>query len=64
MHAGARSRIRPKAKGAQEAHEAVRPTSIVREPSALKGMLSSDQFKLYKLIWERFLASQMSPAVS
>ncbi|MBV6435376.1 MAG: DNA topoisomerase 1 [Anaerolineae bacterium] len=52
-----------KAKGAQEAHEAVRPTSIVREPSALKGMLSSDQFKLYKLIWERFLASQMSPAV-
>ncbi|MBK9122296.1 MAG: type I DNA topoisomerase [Chloroflexi bacterium] len=52
-----------KAKGAQEAHEAVRPTSVLREPSALKGTLSSDQFKLYKLIWERFLASQMSPAV-
>lgn len=52
-----------KSKGAQEAHEAVRPTSVLREPSALKGALSSDQFKLYKLIWERFLASQMSPAV-
>ncbi len=52
-----------KAKGAQEAHEAIRPTSVLREPSTLKGALSAEQFKLYKLIWERFMASQMSPAV-
>lgn len=52
-----------KAKGAQEAHEAIRPTLVVREPTTLKSLLSAEQFKLYKLIWERFLASQMSPAV-
>ncbi|AXI09072.1 type I DNA topoisomerase [Oceanobacillus zhaokaii] len=49
--------------GAQDAHEAIRPTSVLREPSSLKEILSNDQFRLYKLIWERFLASQMSPAV-
>src|SRR5690625_2726203 len=49
--------------GAQDAHEAIRPTSALREPSSLKGILSNDQFKLYKLIYERFLASQMAPAV-
>ena len=49
--------------GAQDAHEAIRPTSVLREPSSLKGILSNDQFKLYKLIYERFLASQMAPAV-
>jgi len=47
----------------QDAHEAVRPTSVVREPNEIKGFLTRDQFKLYKLIWERFIASQMSPAV-
>ncbi|MBS4207636.1 type I DNA topoisomerase [Bacillus sp. FJAT-50079] len=47
----------------QDAHEAVRPTSTMREPSALKAYLSRDQLRLYKLIWERFVASQMAPAV-
>ncbi|PKG25181.1 type I DNA topoisomerase [Niallia nealsonii] len=47
----------------QDAHEAVRPTSTVREPNSLKEFLSRDQLRLYKLIWERFIASQMSPAV-
>jgi len=52
-----------KTSGAQDAHEAVRPTSLMREPSVLKEYLSRDQLRLYKLIWERFLASQMAPAV-
>jgi len=47
----------------QDAHEAVRPTLVFREPNGIKGFLTRDQFKLYKLIWERFIASQMSPAV-
>lgn len=47
----------------QDAHEAIRPTSINREPDQIKGHLTNDQYKLYKLIWSRFLASQMSPAV-
>lgn len=52
-----------KSKGAQEAHEAIRPTGITRLPDALKEFLSRDQYRLYKLIWERFIASQMSNAV-
>jgi DNA topoisomerase I len=52
-----------KSKGAQEAHEAIRPTSVFREPAALKNVLSRDQYKLYELIWQRFLASQMENAV-
>lgn len=48
---------------AQDAHEAIRPSYIDRTPEVMKGELSNDQFKLYKLIWERFMASQMSPAV-
>lgn len=48
---------------AQDAHEAIRPTSTMREPSEIKGSLSRDQFRLYKLIWERFVASQMASAV-
>lgn len=48
---------------AQDAHEAIRPTSVVREPKTLKSVLSRDQFRLYKLIWERFLASQMAAAI-
>ena len=48
---------------AQDAHEAIRPTSSLREPSSLKELLSRDQLRLYKLIWERFVASQMSSAI-
>lgn len=48
---------------AQEAHEAIRPTVPLRSPDALKGILSRDQLRLYRLIWERFIASQMSAAV-
>jgi DNA topoisomerase-1 len=48
-----------RAKGAQEAHEAIRPTSAMRAPEDLKGRLSRDQNKLYTLIWQRFIASQM-----
>jgi DNA topoisomerase I len=47
----------------QDAHEAIRPTSTLREPNSVKEFLSRDQFRLYKLIWERFLASQMAHAV-
>lgn len=47
----------------QDAHEAVRPTSVLRTPEAMKAFLSKDQLKLYKLIWSRFLASQMAPAI-
>jgi DNA topoisomerase-1 len=51
-------------KGAQEAHEAIRPTSIDLEPEKVKTCLDKDQWGLYKLIWDRFVASQMTPAVS
>jgi len=50
-------------KGAQDAHEAIRPTSIEFPPELVRKYLSDEQFKLYKLIWDRFVASQMSPAV-
>lgn len=50
-------------KKAQEAHEAIRPTDPDREPEQIKGALSRDQFKLYSLIWERFVASQMESAL-
>ncbi len=50
-------------KGAQDAHEAIRPTSVYREPDSIKGYLTSDQYKLYRLIWQRFVASQMSAAL-
>jgi len=48
--------------GAQDAHEAIRPTTVSLEPSAIKRYLTPDQYKLYKLIWERFVASQMASA--
>tara|TARA_B100001250_G_scaffold297378_1_gene258876 strand:- start:1689 stop:4241 length:2553 start_codon:yes stop_codon:yes gene_type:complete len=51
-----------KAKNAQEAHEAIRPTDIDRSPNLIKKYLSTDQFKLYDLIWRRALSSQMNPA--
>ena len=49
-------------KSAQEAHEAIRPTSVFRTPESLKAYLDSDQLKLYRLIWARFVASQMEKA--
>lgn len=49
-------------KEAQDAHEAIRPTSVLRKPDDIKSSLTSDQFKLYNLIWNRFVGSQMSPA--
>lgn len=49
-------------KGAQEAHEAIRPTSMELEPEKIRPHLTKDQFELYKLIWDRFVASQMVPA--
>ncbi len=52
-----------KAKGAQEAHEAIRPTKPEREPDAIKPYLSNEQYLLYRLIWRRFIASQMAPAI-
>ncbi|MBT7323835.1 MAG: type I DNA topoisomerase, partial [Anaerolineae bacterium] len=52
-----------KARRAQEAHEAVRPTSAKRTPKAIKQHLSRDQYRLYQLIWQRFVASQMSAAI-
>ncbi|AMA72657.1 DNA topoisomerase I [Aneurinibacillus sp. XH2] len=52
-----------KKEGAQDAHEAIRPTLIHKDPASLKAYLSRDQLKLYRLIWERFIASQMAPAV-
>lgn len=52
-----------KVKGAQEAHEAVRPTSVIRTPKQMKEHLSRDQYRLYQMIWQRFLASQMSNAI-
>ena len=55
--------FKAKSKGAQEAHEAIRPTSVLREPDALKSDLAPEQFKLYRLIWQRFVASQMASAV-
>ncbi|MBV5190253.1 type I DNA topoisomerase [Staphylococcus chromogenes] len=49
--------------GDQDAHEAIRPTSTLRTPSEMKAFLTRDQYRLYKLIWERFVASQMAPAI-
>ncbi|HXG35432.1 MAG TPA: type I DNA topoisomerase [Dehalococcoidia bacterium] len=54
---------RKKVRGAQEAHEAIRPTSIQREPDAIRQYLSNDQYRLYNLIWQRMVASQMADAI-
>jgi len=56
-------KYRTKARGAQEAHEAVRPTSVMRTPKSIKDHLSRDQYRLYQLIWQRFVASQMTSAI-
>lgn len=52
-----------KSKEVQDAHEAIRPTLIARTPDSIKNSLTKDQYNLYNLIWERFMASQMKPAV-
>lgn len=54
---------RTRAVGAQEAHEAIRPTSVMRLPEKIKPFLSNEQFKLYQVIWQRFVASQMESAI-
>ena len=56
-------RFKNKAKGAQEAHEAVRPTVPSRTPDSMKDLLDPKQYKVYDLIWRRFIACQMQPAV-
>jgi len=50
-------------KGSQDAHEAIRPTSVSRSPEEIRSFLSADEYKLYKLIWQRFVASQMKSAL-
>jgi len=55
--------FKTKAKNAQEAHEAIRPTSVARSPESMKGKLDEDQLRLYTLIWQRTMACQMVPAV-
>jgi DNA topoisomerase-1 len=54
---------RTKAKRAQEAHEAVRPTSVLRDPASLRGKLNRDQLRLYTLVWQRFVSCQMADAM-
>ncbi len=56
-------KYKTKARGAQEAHEAIRPTSVLRQPNGIKEFLTRDQYRLYQLIWQRFVSSQMSPAL-
>ena len=56
-------RFKNKAKGAQEAHEAIRPTTPSRTPDSMKDSLDAKQYKIYDLIWRRFIACQMQPAV-
>ncbi len=60
FHGGKAHKVR---EGAQDAHEAIRPTSVWRTPKQLAGILKRDDLRLYTLIWERFVASQMAPAV-
>ncbi|GAB6613871.1 MULTISPECIES: type I DNA topoisomerase [Bacillus] len=60
---GTEKKKETKKSNAQDAHEAIRPTSVMRRPEELKGFLSRDQLRLYKLIWERFVASQMASAI-
>ncbi len=55
--------FKTRAVGAQEAHEAIRPTSVKRTPESIKSFLSPEQYKLYTLIWQRFVASQMEAAI-
>jgi DNA topoisomerase-1 len=56
-------KYKTKVAGAQEAHEAIRPTSVMRQPESIKEFLNRDQFRMYQLVWQRFVASQMTAAV-
>ncbi len=56
-------RVYKTGKGAQDAHEAIRPTSVQNDPASVREYLTADQYKLYKLIWDRFVACQMTPMV-
>jgi DNA topoisomerase-1 len=58
----AKPRAYKQKKGAQDAHEAIRPTDVMRDPDSVKKALTKDQFALYQLIWQRFMASQMESA--
>ncbi|MCP1124746.1 type I DNA topoisomerase [Bacillus sp. 3103sda1] len=60
---GTQKKKESKNANAQDAHEAIRPSSVLRKPDELKSYLSRDQYRLYKLIWERFVASQMASAI-
>ncbi len=60
---GGRQYKKGKNKSAQDAHEAIRPTSVIKTPESIKDSLSRDQYKLYSLIWKRFVASQMKEAL-
>ena len=62
-YTGARTQEKKSGQKIQDAHEAIRPTDISRTPLELKESLSRDQFRLYQLIWKRFVASRMTPAV-
>ena len=60
---GTEKKKETKKSNAQDAHEAIRPTSVMRKPEELKSFLSRDQLRLYKLIWERFVSSQMASGI-
>jgi DNA topoisomerase-1 len=60
FHGGRQFKVK---EGAQDAHEAIRPTSALHTPDSLAGVLKRDELRLYRLIWERFIASQMAPAI-
>ncbi|KRN29458.1 topA protein [Lactobacillus selangorensis] len=62
-YAAVKARKTKNPEGAQDAHEAIRPSSVARTPKSLKDVLDKDQYKLYNLIWSRFVASQMTPAI-
>ncbi len=60
---GIQNKSRKKKANIQDAHEAIRPTNVEKTPDNIRNFLNNDQYKLYKLIWDRFVASQMAPAV-
>ncbi|MEC9492896.1 type I DNA topoisomerase [Flexistipes sp.] len=60
---GRSAKSQKKKAGTQDAHEAIRPTNVDKSPDNIKNFLTNDQYKLYKLIWDRFVASQMAPAL-
>ena len=62
-YTNSKARVGKKAESSQDAHEAIRPSSVMRTPEEIQKYLSKDQYKLYNLIWSRFVASQMKPAV-